>query len=592
MPSSSVIGAESVIINCNLHHTLMTIFVELAIMIVIATAVAFAMKLLRQPLIVGYIATGVIVGPYFLDLLHSRDEMELFSKIGISILLFIVGLTLNPDIVREVGKTSLVTGIGQVLFTSLVGVGIVSLLGFDLVSAAYVAVALTFSSTIIVLKLLADRGDLGKLYGKVAIGFLLVQDLIATVIMLTVTILGSTYDGASGIYSSSASMRIISLLILGLAVTIILYFISKYILPRLASLVADNQEILFVFSIAWGLGLSALFYVLGFSIEIGALIAGALLAVSPFAYEIGARMKPLRDFFILIFFILLGAQMVLSQLMVILVPALILSAFVLIGNPLIVLTLMNLLGYRNRVSFMCGLTVAQISEFSLILVALGYNLGHIDELAVSLVTLVGIFTIVGSTYLILYADPLYERLKGLVDLIILRRHYHRHHRSNDDEPEIIIFGYDRVGHDFVTAAEKVSDNYLVIDYNPRSVKLLRERDIPHRYGDAEDIEFLQEISFQSARLVVSSIPDHKVNLLLVKYYRKSNSTGIIVVTSHNINDAKELYLAGASYVVMPHYLGAHHAATMISRHRFSPVKFAKERNVHLAKLTKREATTT
>lgn len=566
----------------------MTIFVELALIIVMATVMAFVMKLLRQPLIVGYIATGIIVGPYFLDLLHSRDEMELFSKIGVSILLFIVGLTLNPDIVREVGKASLVTGIGQVLFTSIIGFCIVSLLGFDPVTATYVAIALTFSSTIIVLKLLTDRGDLGKLYGKVSIGMLLVQDLIATIILLAVTIFGATYLTAG---QTQPGLQILSLLGVGTAVTVILYLVSKYILPYLAAMVADNQEVLFIFSIAWGLGLSALFYLIGFSIEIGALVAGALLAVSPFAYEIGSRMKPLRDFFILIFFILLGAQMMLGQLAVIIIPALILSVFVLIGNPLIVIVLMNILGYRNRVSFMCGLTVAQISEFSLILVALGYSLGHISEQAVSLVTLVGVFTIVGSTYLILYADPLYDRLKRFISLIVIRHHYHRQRADGDGAADIIILGYDRVGQDFVASADKITDNYLVVDYNPRSVKRLRENNIPHRYGDAEDVEFLQEINFQQARLIVSSIPDHKINLLLVKYYRKANPQGIVVVTSHHINDAKELYLAGASYVVMPHYLGAHHAATMIAHHGFSVAKFEKERNVHLARLAKREAGT-
>jgi len=566
----------------------MTVFVELSIIIVVATVAALLMRLLRQPLIVGYVLTGIIVGPYALDLLHSKEEMELFSKIGISILLFIVGLTLNPDIVREVGRTSLITGIGQVAFTSFVGFFIVRALGFDVTASVYIAVALTFSSTIIILKLLSDRGDVGKLYGKISIGFLLVQDLVATVLLLAVTVFGAAFLLGDQFSLSAAAIEIARLLFVGGLLTLILYGVSKYILPRLSASVAGNPEVLFIFSIAWGLGMSSLFASLGFSIEIGALIAGALLAVSPFAYEIGARMKPLRDFFILIFFILLGAQMVIAEVGALLVPALILSLFVLIGNPIIVIILMNALGYRSRTAFMSGLTVAQISEFSLILVALGFSLGHIDQTAVALVTLVGIFTIVGSTYLILYADGIYARLGKWIERFVPRKHHHREPTVHHDQPEIIIFGYDRVGQDFVAAAGNISARYLVVDYNPESIKRLQAEGLPFRYGDAEDIEFLREIGFEGARLVVSSIPDFGTNALLVKQYRRHNPTGIIIVLAHTIPDAKALYLAGASYVVMPHFLGAHHAALLIERHGFDIRGFEQERNVHLMKITKRE----
>ncbi|OHB11995.1 MAG: hypothetical protein A3G99_02835 [Candidatus Zambryskibacteria bacterium RIFCSPLOWO2_12_FULL_39_23] len=563
----------------------MPIFIELSLILVLASLLALFMRILRQPLIVGYIATGILVGPYFLNLLHSQESLELFSKIGISILLFIVGLTLNPDIVREVGKISFVTGIGQVIFTSFIGYFIIYSLGLDISGSLYTAIALTFSSTIIILKLLIDRGDAGKLYGKISIGFLLVQDLVATIILLLVTAIGSVTTLAVTV--GAVTSELLYLFVYGGLVSFLLYFISKYILPKVVSFVGANQEVLFIFSIAWGLGLSSLFYVIGFSIEIGALIAGVMLAVSPFAYEISARMKPLRDFFILIFFILLGAQMVLSQFNTILLPAIILSLFVLIGNPFIVFILMNLLGYRNKTSFMAGLTVAQISEFSLILVALGFSLGHITQSVVSLVTLVGIITIACSTYLIMYADPIYFKVKGILKLLSIRKHHHREPTVGEDNPDIIIFGYDRVGHEFVSVAEKVSTNYIVVDYNPQSVKLLQAESIPFRYGDAEDVEFLQEIGFSNAKLIVSTIPEHKINLLLVKIYRKSNPKGTIVVLAHKVSDAEELYAVGASYVVMPHHLGAHHAALMIARHGFDSNGFDEERNIHLAKLSKK-----
>jgi len=565
-------------------------FIELSMIVSLAAVVALIMRVLRQPLVVGYIATGILVGPYALNLLHAQDELELFSKIGISILLFIVGLTLNPDIIREVGKVSLVTGIGQVVFTSVFGFILVRMLGFDIAASLYIAVALTFSSTIIILKLLTDRGDTGKLYGKISIGFLLVQDLVATIILLAVTTIGAVtaasaaLGGADVDLMSVATAELIRLFLWGGVIVIALYFISKYVLPRLASSASGNQEVLFLFSIAWGLGLSSVFYVIGFSLEIGALIAGVMLSVSPFAYEIGSRMKPLRDFFILIFFILLGSSMVLSQLSVIIIPALILSLFVLIGNPLIVLWLMNMLGYKTKTSFMAGLTVAQISEFSLILAALGLSLGHISAEVVSLITVVGVITIAGSTYLILYADQLYDFLRPVLERIVFRTVHTRERSIGSSDVDTIIFGYDRVGSDFVTTVSCLKGKYLVVDYNPQSIARLQIARIPYRYGDAEDVEFLNDIGVRTASLIISSIPDHKTNLMLVTYYRDTNKTGVIVTIAHRVEDAEELYAAGASYVVMPHHLGAHHASLLIARHGFDAAAFAHEKKLHLDKM--------
>jgi len=566
----------------------MTVFIELSTIIVIATLIAFLMKALKQPLIVGYIATGVLVGPYFLNILHSKEEIELFSKIGISILLFIVGLGLNPEVVKEVGKTSLITGLGQVIFTSVIGYFIMLAMGFSHVASIYTAIALTFSSTIIILKLLTDRGDTGKLYGRISIGFLLVQDIVATIILLAVSIFGTTsFAGGSNIFQTLGSE--FGLLVLkGLVLVIIIYTFSKYFLGKISEYIAGNQEVLFIFSLAWGLGLASLFQYIGFSIEIGALIAGVTLAVSPFAYEIGSRMKPLRDFFILLFFILLGAQMVLSQFTSLIIPAVVLSVFVLVGNPIIVFILMNLLGYKSRTSFMAGLTVAQISEFSLILVALGLSFGHISDSIASLVTLVGIITITGSTYLILYSDNIYQFCRKSLKLLEFRKSHLREKKTDNNNPEAIIFGYDRVGFDFVREIKKLSERYVVVDFNPQAIKRLKKNGTPFRYGDAEDAEFLDEVGVGGAKLIVSTIPDYKTNLLLLKFYRKSNHDGVIITISHDIDQAKILYEAGASYVVLPHILGANHASSLISSYGFDVVKFNQIKFDHLNHLEERK----
>jgi len=379
----------------------MEIFIELSIIIGITVLITGITKLLKQPLIIGYILTGIIVSPYFLNIVQSAETIKVFSQIGIALLLFIVGLSLSPKVIKEVGKVSLITGIGQIIFTSLIGFFIGRLLGFSVIVSLYIAIALTFSSTIIIMKLLSDKKDLEKLYGKISIGFLLVQDIFVIILLMVI----SSFSGNLSMNSLSFGSILGGILLIGGFV-----LISIYILPKLSIFFAKSQEFLFLFSIGWGLGLAALFYYMGFSMEIGALVAGIALSMSPFHYEISSKMKPLRDFFIILFFILLGSQMVFGTINELIVPAIIFSLFILIGNPLIVMILMGLLGYKKKTGFQAGLTVAQISEFSLILIALGVSAGHLTNEILSLVTIVGLITISGSTYLILYSDKIYPYL--------------------------------------------------------------------------------------------------------------------------------------------------------------------------------------
>lgn len=557
----------------------MPAFVELVIVVVIAALCALIARILRQPLMVGYIAAGIVIGPHVLNVVTSTEQLELFSKIGITVLLFIVGLNLNPKVIKEVGKASLITGVGQVVVTSLVGFGIALGLGIDRIAAIYVAIALTFSSTIIILKLLTDRGDVHKLYGKVAIGFLLVQDIIATLILMLVPVV--TGRGENGMVLS-----LMIILLKGGWILFGLYLISEWVIPKAAKFLAQSTELLFLCSLAWGLGFATLFYYAGFSIEIGALIAGVVLSLTPFADEVGSRLKPLRDFFIVLFFILLGAHMKLDTLPQILVPALVFSLYVLIGNPIIMIILMSLLGYKRKTGFMAGLTVAQISEFSLILGTLGFNLGHLDQSVLSLLTLVGLITIAGSTYLILYADKVYLRVEPLLKLLTFQNGAQKETKDTLDTPEILLFGYDRVGNDFVRAFKKLGDSFLVIDFNPDSIDRLQNAGIPYKFGDAEDGEFLEELLLEKVKLVVSTLPEFSTNKLLIKRIRHLNSRAVIITISHNSKEAIQLYEEGASYVVMPHYLGASFATKLIGKFKFDVSAYKKERQIHLTDLEK------
>ncbi|RJP43846.1 sodium:proton exchanger [Candidatus Parcubacteria bacterium] len=555
----------------------LTLFGELSVLIAAAVIVSFVMRLLRQPLIIGHIITGLLVGPLALNILQSKETVHLFSEIGIAFLLFIVGINLSPRTIREYGKIAVVTGVGQVVVTTAAGLVISLVLGFSLTTSLYIAVALAFSSTIIILKLIMDRGDLETLYAKISIGFLLIQDLIAILLLFAIPILS-----AGGGSWADAALTLGK----GIAFGAALLFASFYFLPRLNAFLGRSPELLFLFSIAWGMTIAALFRKFGFSLESGALLAGVALSTLPSRQEMSARLAPLRDFFIVLFFILLGSQMVVSDIEKFFVPAIIFSLLVLVGNPVILMAIMGYLGYRRRTSLQTGLTVAQISEFSLILIALGVNLGHVPREVLSLATFVGLVTIFGCTYLILYSDKLYRVLAPYLGVFERKRVFEE--ALKEKEYAFILFGCNRIGHDFIQTFKKSGRDFLVADYNPEVVEQLARERIDVVYGDAGDIGFLESLNLDSAELVVSTLADTETNLLIVRTVKK-RTKAIAIVVAHGIKDAFKLYEGGADYVIVPHFLGGQYAASIVEKLGGNRDKFLKLKEEHLAYLNLRSS---
>jgi len=557
----------------------MGLFLEFTSIVILATLISIILRFFKQPLVVGYIITGILIGPHLLNVADSTQYIDLFSKIGITILLFIVGINLSPTVIKEVGKVSFIGGLGQIIITTIYGMLLALFFKMPLVYAFYIGLALSFSSTIIILKLLSDKGDLPKLYGKVTVGFLLVQDLVAIIALLSL----STFSTAHGV---NLTQTLGILFIKLFAIIFIVYLISKYLFSYAIHHLAESQELLFLFSVAWGLGLASVFYLIGFSEEVGALIAGVSLSVTPFADGIAARLKPLRDFFLILFFVFLGSNMVLTNISQILFMTIIFSLFVLIGKPLIVFLLMNVLGFNTKQSYQSGVSLAQVSEFSLILAALGVSTGQLNNTTVSLITLTALITIAGSSYLILYSDELYPLLENVLKKIALRK-TGKTIKDSASNNELLLFGFDRVGRDFIEAFDKLGKKYTVIDYNPQMIQQLEASKIPFKYGDVEDVEFLQELQLNKTKMCISTIPSIKVNLLLLKKIREHNEKAIVIVRALEIEDAKKLYELGATYVLMPHYLGAKYATTMIKRIGLDVKGFSEEREKHLAYVNKR-----
>lgn len=552
----------------------MDAFLNIGIAIGITVVITYVIRLLKQPLIIGYIFSWIVLWPYLLNFLAHGEVFEAFSQIGISLLLFIVWIGLNAKMIKETGKASLITGLGQVLFTSIIGFGISMLLGFAPLESLYICIALTFSSTIIIMKILSDKWDMGAMYGKIAMGFLIVQDIVAAILLMVISSLGM---GDSNMRSTLwIGMLKWALLI----TTAVLVWI--YVLPRFVRNIAKSQEFLLLFSIAWCIIVAGLFHYFWFSMEIWALVAGITLSFSPMRFEIAAKMKTLRDFFLVIFFIILGSQMWFISSSQHLITIIVMSLFILIGNPLIVLFLMGRMWYDARSGFMAGLTVAQISEFSIILIVLGIKTGHLSSDILSIVVTIGLITIIGSTYMIMYSDKLYSILKPYIKRF--ERCVDKQHHEiaiNTKEGEIIVFGCHRMWADLLQYTNKIKQDLLIIDYNPMTVKTLQDQNYNAIYGDLQDAEFLWDLDMSNTKMIISTVPDFEANALLIKTVKEHKKIHpIIITTSHQITEALDLYTLWSTYVITPYFLGGHYISKLIEEHGLQRDKFVTEAEQH------------
>lgn len=529
------------------------VFTEMAVLLLLAAVVGAIGVRLRQPLIVAFIAVGILVGPSGLGWVSANDQVDLLAKLGIALLLFVVGLKLDLRIIRTMGPVALATGLGQVFFTSVIGYLIAIFLGMGAVTALYVAIALTFSSTIIIVKLLSDKHEVDALHGRIAIGFLIVQDIVVVLVMIGLASSASAETGAG------LGREMIEVLVKGCLFIAAIGFLMRFVLTPLLHQLARSQELLVLFAIAWAVALGGAGALLGFSKEVGAFLAGVSLASTPYREIIGARLVSLRDFLLLFFFIDLGARLEISQLGAQVGPAVVFSFFVLIGNPLIVMIILGAMGYRKRTGFLAGLTVAQISEFSLILGALGLSLGHIDTETMGLITLVGLITISVSTYLILYSHPLYERLAPWLD-VFERKGAHREAAQDlaneENGIEVILFGLGRFGAGFAREMRERGYRVLGVDFDPSLVRRFKGQGYTVRFGDAEDPDFLATLPLGKAALVLSSLREISVNLSLLHVLREQGYKGRVVVTAHTIHDSERLKEAGAHQVLLPYVKAA------------------------------------
>jgi len=500
------------------------IFVQLGVILLAAFIVAYFLRIFKQPLIIGYIIAGIILSSFFIKVGASHEVINVLSQFGVAFLLFIVGLHLNPKIIKEVGVSSLFIGLIQIIITfGLSFLVAFKFLGFDAISSCYIGIALAFSSTIIIMKLLSDNQQLDSLFGKISIGVLIIQDIVAIAVLIII----SSVSGGLNSFNFSVDG-----ILIGLGLIVGLFLVGYFALPKLTKSIAKSQELLFLFSICWCFIVGAIFSFIGFSVEIGALIAGIILSVSPYATEISSKIRPLRDFFLIVFFIILGSKVQISNFGKIIVNALIFSGLALILKPLILMLSMKFFNYTKRTNFLVSATLSQISEFSIIVVGLGVSLNHLSSEVFDTIILTLIFTILISSYLITYSNKIYSKLSNFLNFFerknvrkksenkILKRDY-----------EAILFGYNRIGFSILNSFRKMKKDYLVVDFNPEVIKNLEKFGVSALYGDAFDLELLDELPLEKAKIIISTIPDVETNDLLIERIKEINKGAIVILFS-------------------------------------------------------------
>ncbi len=552
------------------------IFLDIAIITVVATLGGYIARVLKQPLIPLYILAGILIGPIF-GLITGADIITTLSEFGIAFLLFIVGLEIDIKRLREITNIAVVGGILQTLIFGLIAFIIAGALGFSVIESIYLSLIVAFSSTMIVLKLLSDKKELDTLHGRIIIGLLLIQDIFAIIALSVLT----------SIDSLSISPILISVAqgLLGIAAAAIA---ARFIFPTIFRFAARSPEILMLSALSILFLFSLLFNYLGLSIAIGAFIAGVSLANLPYSQEITARIKPLKDFFATIFFVSLGLTISLGSVAGLWPIIIIFSVLVIFAKPLTIMIMSGLFGYRKNTSFLSGISLAQISEFSLIIVFVGYGLGHLSLSIVSLTSIIAIITITFSTYLITFSKFLTHRLSSILKILERKTKLKEEFNKNESlQNHVILFGSDRVGKKILERLIAKGERVVVVDYNPEIIKSLKNSKATAIYGDMGDLEVLEELDLDKAKMVISTVPDLENNLLVLEKTNEKNPESLTYATANSIDNALELYHAGSDYVILPHLLGGERAALILEESGGNLAKIINNKKEHIKELRAR-----
>ncbi|RMF07107.1 hypothetical protein D6764_00600 [Candidatus Woesearchaeota archaeon] len=529
-----------------------SIFYDIGLIMITATVIAFLAKLIKQPIIPAYVITGILLGPVF-KVITNQDVIQTLSEIGIAFLLFVVGIEIEFKRLKEVGLAATLGGLVEVLVMFIVGYFAGAAVGMTPIQSVYIGLLVAFSSTMVVVKILSDIRELDTLHGRIVLGILLVQDVLAVFAMSTLVTL-----------ASFSSFVLFLALLKGILLVLIVLAASHYIFPFVFKVAAKSSELLFLTSITACFLFALLFSVLDFSIAIGAFAAGIAIANLPYSFEIVGKVKSIRDFFATLFFVALGMQLTPTAIKETLPALFLIGLLVVVVKPVLIMVLTSLTGYKKRVAFATGMALAQTSEFALILIAIGMSIGHVGDKVFAITVITTITTISITSYLFKYSHKLYNILEKPLSLL------DRISKTGEDleyipkrKLDVLLIGLDRTGYSIFRKLQTMQKEFIIVDYNPNIIRHLINERVPCIYGDISNPEIMSQIDLKNLKLIISTVPDEDVSEYIIKHARRANKDVIIFVTAYQVDDALLLYEKGADYVILPHFLGGEHVSLLL-----------------------------
>ena len=519
---------------------------DFAIIVVVATVIGLLARQLDQPTIVAYILTGVVLGPVALDIVTEEGLVDVMAELGLGFLLFLLGLKMRFDDIREILTPITNVAIGQTVLQTALAFLVALLLGFGTIEILVIALATVFGATPVIVKVLTDKDEITTLPGKIDVGVLIVQDIYLVVVL---ALFGADQLGDAGEIAMTLAVIFAMMSFIGL----FSIASSQYLLPHLFERVADNKDVFLIVAIAWAFLFIAIAEGFDLSVEVGAFLAGLSLAQLPYSKELQDRITPITDFFILVFFASIGLQIEgVESLLAYWQEALIASAVLMVGNFWIMFYLIDREGFGLETSFLGSINMVQVSEFSLVVGALAFQQGYIGADVLGYLTLMALLTMTASTYIILYNHAIYERVEP----------WFRRFSSGggidkelpDYENHAIAIGYDEVTERALPVLDEAYEEIVVIDRDTDRIAELREQgQYEYIFGDFRHKEVRKESNLAQAEFVLSSSAEREVNEALLS---ETDDDTIVFAEAERIEDAYRLYEAGAAYVVMTPHLTA------------------------------------
>ncbi len=556
------------------------IFIQLAVILSLSSALGLLVYKFKLPLLIAYLSAGLLLSALTTIDVSKSSALSFLPDIGIAFVLFLVGMELDLREIKNYGKQILTAGILQVVISSVLGTFIAQSFNIPTKEAIILGIGLSFSSTLVVVKLLLDRKDLGSLYGKLSVGILLLEDLLAVIILLGMS--------SATTLSISNTLPISVFFIKVLSLFASAFLLNKYFLSYIFKMVSDSPELLFLTALAWCFSFITLASMLGFSVLIGAFLAGVVLASSPYHFHIQGKVKPMRDFFLALFFVYLGTRVNFSHILNIYPLILIFSAYAVLVKPLIYLLILGIFGFRKHTMFLTAINLSQVSEFSLIIMLVALKMGLVSQQNLTVIALSSALSFVASSLMISQSGKIYKYVQSLVAFFERKKHPMLDQPVEDKlTGHVVIIGAHRVGGEIVRFLKKEKHPLLVLDYNPHQVELLLAQDIPVIYGDMLDPDILDILNLEEAKIIISTSPDIEGSKTLLEDLKVRHINVPVIVRSETAKEAQRLYKAGADFVIIPDILAGDLLLEMLKEHMSDKSYFKDRPKIELEKLSRK-----